>query len=167
MCLGFFYGRSCMEMSSEERVMPEALPGWYREFRTLFDAGAGHCFILHGDVHGVTPMHGASQLQFMQGMLHDERRDIVVYYHRALGISFPLPSMRALALELLGPDWSPPAAEDNLAAALEASGLMGQTFSQRDVFDSARRPREALVVLEALLRAERARGRVAVILDSA
>lgn len=154
-------------MSIEERVMPEALPGWYREFRTLFDAGAGHCFILYGDVHGVTSMRGASQLRFMQGILHDERRDIVLYYHRAIGITFPLPSMRAQALELLGPDWSLPPAEDDFAAALEASGLSGRSFSQQDVFRSARRPREALVVLEALLRAERAKGRVAVILDGA
>lgn len=156
-------------MTREEVMMPEleVLPGWYREFRALFSAGAGHCFILYGDVHGVTSMRGASQLRFMQGILHDGCRDIVVYYHRAIGITFPLPSMRALALDLLGPDWSPPLAENDFAAALDASGLIGRSTSQQDVFSSARRPREALTVLEALLRAEQARGRVAVILDGA
>src|SRR5581483_8379749 len=99
----FVEGKESLSMTTEGivRSQPEVLPGWYREFRTLFDAGAGHCFILYGDVHGVTSMRGASHLRFMQGILHDERRDIVVYYHRAIGITFPLPSMRTQALELL------------------------------------------------------------------
>ncbi|GHO82292.1 AAA family ATPase [Dictyobacter formicarum] len=152
-----------------DQQMQEALPAWYREFSTLFGAGAGHCFILYGDVHGVTSLRGASQLRFMQGILHTERRTIIAYYHRAIGITFPLPSMRTEALALLGPDWTVPTSDDDLSAALDAAGLSSRTALASDVFSGARRPREALAILEALLRAggPEMRGRVAVILDGA
>ena len=144
----------------------QVLPSWYREFRTLFRAGASHGFILCGDVHGVTSLQGASQLRFMQGILHTEARDIIVYYHRALGITFPFPSMQEQALELLGPDWeSPSSRNDPFTAALRASNISPGDLPQRDVFRSAQRPHDALVLLEQLLRAPRARGRIAVIID--
>lgn len=154
-------------MTTPTRSTPEAFPAWYREFSKLFRAGAGHCFILYGDIHGVTPMKGASQLRFMQSILHTERRTIIVYYHRAVGITFALPSMRTEALALLGSDWRLPPSDDEFSAALDATGIVVQTASQGDVFSSARRPREALSVLEHLLRTEQAKGRVAVILDGA
>ncbi len=148
-----------------KNVQRKTLPTWYREFRTLFRAGAGHCFILCGDVHGVTSLQGASQLRFMQGILHTNTRDIIAYYHRAIGITFALPSMRAAALDILGPNWSMPSSEeDMLTAALDASGI-ASTQVQGDAFSTARRPRQALTVLEALLRS--ANGRVAVIIDGA
>ena len=148
-----------------KNVQRKTLPTWYREFRTLFRAGAGHCFILCGDVHGVTSLQGASQLRFMQGILHTNTRDIIAYYHRAIGITFALPSMRVAALDILGPNWSMPSSEeDMLTAALDASGI-ASTQVQGDVFSTARRPRQALTVLEALLRS--ANGRVAVIIDGA
>ncbi|BCL79562.1 ATP-binding protein [Ktedonobacteria bacterium brp13] len=158
-----------MSRTTIDLTMQEALPAWYREFSTLFGAGAGHCFILYGDVHGVTSMRGASQLRFMQGILHTERRNIIAYYHRAIGITFPLPSMRADALALLGSDWTLPPSDDDFSAALDATGITVRTASQGDVFSSARRPREALAVLESLLRAggPEERGRVAIILDGA
>ena len=141
-------------------------PTWYREFSKLFGAGAGHCFILYGDIHGVTPM-GVSQLRFMQSILHSEHRDIIVYYHRAVGIQFPLDSMRTEALTILGPNWIAPPSDDDFSAALDATGITALRRHQADAFSSMRRPREALALLEALLRAENAKGRVAVILDGA
>lgn len=153
-----------MSLQIQDRV----LPTWYREFLSVFRAGAGHCFILCGDVHGVTSMKGASQLGFMQGILHTEKRDIIIYYHRAVGIQFPLPSMRSEALAILGPEWTLPSSNDDLLAALDASGVVsGVAQSQGDVFSSARSPRQAMVVLEYLLRSRLARGRVAVIIDGA
>lgn len=146
----------------------EFSPTWYREYTSIFRAGAGHCFILCGDVHGVTSMRGASQLGFMQGILHTSRRDIVIYYHRAVGIQFPLPSMRAAALDILGPDWTLPPSSDDLLAALDSSGVTsGAMSSEGDVFHSARSPRQALTVLEALIRSPSATGRIALILDGA
>lgn len=149
-----------MMVSTSPSSFPPVLPSWFREFLTLFGTGAGHCFIFTGDIHGVTTLSGASQLSFLQAMLHTEQRDIIAYYHRALGITFPLPSMRMAALELLGP-WKPPASEDTLLAALDASGVA----PAGDVFATAKRPGSALPILEHLLRS--GKGRVAVILDSA
>jgi transitional endoplasmic reticulum ATPase len=151
---------------SAPHQLPEASPTWYREFRKLFRAGAGHCFIISGDIHGVTSI-GASQLRFMQSILHTDSRDVIAYYHRAVGITFPLESMRTRALEILGPDWTLPPSDDHLLAALDASGIVSGAASQGDVFQSARNPREALAVLEHLLREDTARGRVAVIIDGA
>jgi|GEM_PF-852661 len=147
----------------------QVLPTWYREFSTLFRSGAGHCFILNGDVHGTALYQNKSHLWFMQGLLHTETRDIVVYYHRAIGITFPFPSTMAAALEILGPNWTPPPTDgDPFSAALDASGIVSAGTSEPgDVFSSARRPREAFVVLEALLRSPLARGRVAIIIDGA
>ncbi len=143
-------------------------PTWYREYSSIFRAGAGHCFIFCGDVHGVTSMRGASQLGFMQGILHTNRRDIVIYYHRAVGIQFPLPSMRAAAIDILGPDWTLPPSSDDLLAALDSSGVVsGTTQSESDVFSSARNPRQALTVLEYLIRSPFAKGRIALIIDGA
>ena len=143
-----------------------ALPAWYREFLKWFRAGASHAFILCGDVHGVTSLQGASQLRFMQGILMTHTRDIVVYYHRASGITFPVPSMRRLALDIVGHDWMPPPSEsDPFTAALNSSGVAA--MSRGDAFNRARSPREALVILEQLLLSPLARGRVAVILDGA
>src|SRR5579884_3446168 len=144
------------------------LPTWYREFENIFRAGAGHCFLLSGDVHGVTAIQGASQLQFMKAKLHTERRDIVVYYHRAVGIQFTLPSERAEALRILGPDWALPPSSDDLLAALDDSGVAGASGGvEEDVFSSVRSPRQAFAVLEYLLRHPLARGRIALILDGA
>ena len=154
-----------MEMQRQEEM---AIPKWYREFISIFRAGAGHCFLLSGDVHGVADMYGMSQLAFMKAKLHTERRDIVIYYHRAVGIQFSFPSERAAALQILGPDWTLPPSSEDLLAALDTAGVAsGPTQSDQDVFGSARSPRRALAVLEALLRHPLAVGRIALILDGA
>src|SRR6267142_1139137 len=106
-----------------------ALPAWYREMVTFFNAGAGHCFLLTGDVHGVTSIHGKSQLRFMQEMLHTRAYEVVAYYHRATGITFLLPSMRERAVEILGAGWTPPVAHDRYAVALRQAGLPQTTSS--------------------------------------
>jgi transitional endoplasmic reticulum ATPase len=153
-----------MVMHMQERTVS---PTWEREFKNLFRAGAGHCFILSGDVHGVTAMGGASQLGYMQATLHTERRDIVIYYHRSMGIQFSLPSERAAALQMIGPEWMLPASSSDLLAALDSSGVAGASSSEGDVFSAAHSPRQALAVLEHLLRLPLANGRIALILDSA
>lgn len=153
-----------MNMHIQER----ALPTWYREFKNIFRAGAGHCFILSGDVHGVTAMHGASQLGFMKAKLHTERRDIVMYYHRAVGIQFSLPSERTAALHILGPDWSLPASSEDLLAALDSSGVAAEANQQEgDAFSAARTTRQVFAILEYLLRHPLAQGRIALIIDGA
>jgi transitional endoplasmic reticulum ATPase len=155
-----------MNQSRQERDAL-VLPTWYREFINMFRAGAGHCFLLSGDVHGVTVM-GASQLQFMKAKLHEGRRDIVISYHRAVGIQFTLPSERSEALRLLGPDWTLPASDDDLLTALDSSGVAGSAYgAEGDIFSAVRNPRQAIAVLEALLRHPLANGRIALIIDGA
>ncbi|HEX7735504.1 MAG TPA: ATP-binding protein [Ktedonobacteraceae bacterium] len=154
---------------------PPIPPVWWEEFRRLFQAGVAHCFLVGGDIHGVTAYDGLPQQQFVQGAL---TREVVAWYHPAHGITFPLPSMRETALEILGPDWQPPPSNDDpYAAALDAAGVRA---APRDIFRSARKPAQALAILNDLLHAPSAthyaqveegrvlvQGRLAVILDQA
>ncbi|HEU5377147.1 MAG TPA: ATP-binding protein [Ktedonobacteraceae bacterium] len=156
---------------------PNLQPVWWLEFRRLFQAGMSHCFIVSGDIHGVTAFHGLSQQVFLTGVLA-ETREVVACYHPATGITFPHPSMRAVALSILGPEWHPPAAADDpYAAALDELHLRA---TPQDLFAAAKKPAQALPILDALLHAPQAmhneqdeqgrtwiRGRVAVIVDQA
>lgn len=168
-----------MEFQPEPLPVPvpeaahETIPGWYRKFRDMYTSAAGICFLLCGDIHGLAA-RDVSQVVFLQRMLFN-KFDIVVYYHRAAGLRFPLDdlffddparghssgSMRERAKTLVGASWSAQAG-DPLAAALAASGVGGN----EDVF-AARKPKEALALLERLLYAADAKERVAVIIDGA
>ena len=86
--------------------------------------------------------------------------------------------LRAIALEILGPDWQPPITNDDpYAAALDAAQIRA---TPQDLFASAKKPVQALVILDDLLHAPQAtryeqdaagrtiiRGRLAVLLDQA
>lgn len=152
-------------------------PVWWLEFRRLFQAGMSHCFIVSGDIHGVTAFHGLSQQVFLTAALA-ETREVVACYHPATGITFAKPSMRAAALEILGPEWQAPVSSDDpYAAALDEIHIRA---TPQDVFASAKKPAQALAILDDLLHAPQAtryetasngstliHGRVAVVLDQA
>ncbi len=152
-------------------------PQWWLEFRRLFQAGMSHCFIISGDIHGVTAFHGLSQQVFLLSALA-ESREVVATYHPATGITFTTPSMRTLALDILGTDWQPKASTDDpYAAALDALHIQS---TPQDVFASAKKPAQALAILDDLLHSPQAthyetdptgrtviHGRVAVLLDQA
>jgi transitional endoplasmic reticulum ATPase len=153
------------------------LPVWWREFRRLFQAGMSHCFVVGGDIHGVTAFHGLSQHVFLTGALA-ETREVVACYHPATGITFATPSMRSTALEILGPEWQAPTSlDDPYVAALDAMNLRA---SSPDLFAAARKPAQALSILDELLHSPQAtryetteqgrtliHGRVAVLVDQA
>lgn len=155
--------------------LPE--PVWWLAFRRIFQAGMSHCFIVSGDIHGVTAFHGLSQQMFLRGALA-ETREVIACYHPASGITFAQPSMRSTALEILGPDWQPPASTDDpYAAALDEINLRA---APQDIFASAKKPARALAILDDLLHSHQAthyetasdgrtliHGRVAVIVDQA
>ncbi|MBA2679424.1 MAG: ATP-binding protein [Ktedonobacteraceae bacterium] len=164
------------EAHTETTPMNSALsmvPGWYQKFKEMYISSAGTCFLLCGDIHGIAA-RDVSQLLFLQRSL-SSKFDIVVSYHRAAGISFPLDDffddherertpetfMRERAKALLGPTFRLPQ-EDPYAAAVDAAGVLA---SANDLFTRARKPGQALSLLERLLRAEDAKDRVAVIID--
>lgn len=140
------------------------LPAWFDEVITTFMAGVAHGFILSGDVWGAT-IQGISQRRFLQQVLVDARREVVAYYSRACGITFPLASMREKAERMLATGNAPAADPNPLNAVLDQAGIGVQPTG--DQFSAARRPLDALALLEQLLRAPEGRGRVAVIIDFA
>ena len=140
------------------------VPTWFEEVITTFSAGVSHGFILSGDVWGAT-IQGTSQRNFLQRVLGTSR-DVVAYYNRATGITFPLESMRQKAEELLASGMPDAGGQSNpFDAVLDAAGMGVQQVG--DQFGAARRPLEALSLLERLLRAPAGRGKVAVIIDFA
>lgn len=142
----------------------DLLPAWFEEFKQLYISGAGCCFLFCGDIHG-TAAQGISQLRFLQTLLA-ARFEIVAYYHRAAGITFLFDeTMRPVARTLLG-SFAPTTDDDPLSLALEASGVMAAQ-QRADAFSAARKPKQALAVLERLLRAREAKERVAVVIDCA
>ncbi|NNJ13618.1 ATP-binding protein [Chloroflexales bacterium ZM16-3] len=93
-------------------------------------------------------------------------RDVLAVYTLGRGITFPAPSMREAAMRLLGLEAARAQAANPLAAAL--AGLAGgQGDADDDPFTGARRPAAALDLLERLLLAAPAQGRVAVIVEGA
>ena len=170
-----------------------ALPNWAREFFDLFNAGAAHGFILCGDTGGST-VQGMPQRRFLEYVLLKAGWELVARYDRASGISFsggPLFTQelvrppnntsseslseearavlrRAAATRLLGgvsPASPAVGGSAALTAALSASGLGVQPSG--DPFSDARRPLDALVLLERLARVREARGKVAAIIEYA
>lgn len=143
------------------------LPSWFADqYIPTFSSGAAHCFIVTGDIYGAT-VQGMSQVRFIQTVLAT-RREVVAYYNRASGITFLTETMKDKALQLIGLNAQSPASTNSMAAALAASGVGAQpTDGGGDVFGSARNPLSALGLLERLLRAQKSREQVAVIIDFA
>jgi len=139
-------------------------PAWWQEYATSFSAGEAHSFLLYGDVAGYA-YEAVSQRRFLQAALA-QTRDIVAVYNRAQGIIFPTETMHTLATALLG-DVAPPAPvrNDPIAAALGSLGP--QSSPSGDPFAAAKRPAEALALLEKLVRSPEGRGKVALIIDYA
>lgn len=142
----------------------QQLPSWFDEFISTYTAGTAHCFILSGDIWGTT-VQSIPYRRFLQRVL-ETNRDIVAYYNRAKGITFATESMRQTAETLLDPATTQSTQADPITAAISGSGV-GVQQGGGDVFRSARRPLDALALLEQLLLSPRARKRIAVILDFA
>lgn len=144
------------------------LPEWFNQYIVTFSSGTAHSFLITGDISGAT-VQGYSQRRFLHDVLAS-RRAVVAVYNRARGITFATPSMKEAALELLGESQvaqAPAPSANPLTAALAAAGVGPQASAPADPFAAARSPLNALAVCERLLRAERAQGQMAVILDYA
>jgi SpoVK/Ycf46/Vps4 family AAA+-type ATPase len=152
-------------MSSNPSTGPaSSLPAWFLDdVITPFTAGIAHGFILCGDVWGAT-IQGISQRRFLQQVLVQAKLEIVAYYNRACGITFPLESMLSKAEELCT-GTTPSVESDPFNSVLDAAGMGVQP--KGDQFSAARRPLDALALLEQLLRSPSGRRKVAVIIDFA
>lgn len=139
-------------------------PAWWKEYVTSFTSGEAHAFCLYGDIGGYA-QGGISQRRYLHLALA-KSREIVALYHRATGITFQSPSMKAKAVALVGGGTTlQPAAAGVIGATL--AGLGPQSSAQSDPFTSARQTSTALTLLEQLLLADKGKGKVAVILDLA
>ncbi|MDQ2906754.1 MAG: hypothetical protein M3Y81_24860, partial [Chloroflexota bacterium] len=166
-------------------ALPESgspIPAWCREYVELFSSGVAHLFLLTGDIAGRT-VTGSPQRAVLYDLLA-LKRQIVICYDRARGITFPVDDERARsplesdqqkavweshrqqALQILQRGASSPAPSSSataMTAALTAVGMAGPATG--DLLSTARRPADAFALLEQLLRAPQARGQVAVIVD--
>ena len=136
------------------------MPAWAATLLAKYRAGVAHAFILHFNVADyVEP--GRPLLPYLTGRLLGARA-IVACYNRAEGITFPLPSMRARALQLLGlaADTPPPPAL-NAALSLLPGGAVPAAPAELP-----QAPGAALPLLERLLKST-VPGGVAVILEYA
>lgn len=138
------------------------IPAWFQAFSLAFGSGEAHAFLLHGDLSGYA-YEAISQRAFLVQVL-TTRRSVVAVYQRARGITFPDAAMRGRARALLDITSEQPIPQDSVAAAL--AGLVGQT-APADPFAQARRPVDALGLLEQLLLAPAGHGTVAVVIDYA
>lgn len=138
-------------------------PAWFRQFTASFMAGEAHAFILHGDINGYAH-EGVTQRGLLLASLSG-KRDVVAVYTLGRGVTFPVPSMRDAAMRLLGMENASAQASNPLTAAL--AGINGGESDDDDPFAGARRPTAALELLERLMLAGGAKGKVAVILEGA
>jgi transitional endoplasmic reticulum ATPase len=73
-------------------------PAWVQELISKYGSGVAHAFLLHFNVHDyVVP--GANMRTYLAKLL--VTRQIVCFYNRAEGITFPLDTMREKFMELL------------------------------------------------------------------
>lgn len=156
-------------------TQPSAVPPtWINQYIESFRSGEAHAFLIHGDVDG-TAYEAVAQRGLLLAALA-QKREVVAVYHRAGGIELynadeqitigeRVTTRRQRALDLAGLGVATPQSANNPMAA--ALAQLGQTAPSSDPLAGARRPLDALDLLDKLLRADAGRGKVAVILDYA
>jgi transitional endoplasmic reticulum ATPase len=113
-------------------------PAWVQELTSKYGSGVAHAFLLHFNVHDyVVP--GASMRTYLAKLMIS--RQIVCFYNRAEGITFPLDTMREKFMELLALKKN---TEPALAALSAAQGNQEQ--------DLPKAPSAALPLLVRLLK---------------
>jgi len=142
-------------------LAPSDLPAWFEQFLETYISGAAHCFILSGDIDGVT-VQGIPQRRFLASIFA-EKRAVVAHYSLAQGITFLQPSMETAALELIkaGAAKPAPAPLSSTAKILADAGIgVKPQAADQTPFQAARSPLDALTFLGKLLRAEEGQGRL-------
>lgn len=129
-------------------------PAWAGELGQKYLDGIAHSFILHfGTADYAVP--GVRVKSYLARMF--AARDVIVYYNRAEGFSFPTPSMREAflnAVDLSGND-------ARTAQELQLAGLAGDAGPNRND------PRTCLTLITRLLRQQDAKGGAIAVIDYA
>ncbi|GHO66242.1 hypothetical protein KSC_051340 [Ktedonobacter sp. SOSP1-52] len=164
-------GRTTSGMLDDQCALEIPVPAWFNEYKETYIAGAAHGFILTGDIYGFV-VSGVSQRGYLENALA-EKREIVLRYDRAGGFRFTMESMRAKAVKLVnsqGIGATAPLSKDSTAMLDELNSCLNSPGQDANLgsdgpFGGSPGLVEALRLLETLLRAPKARGKVAVILD--
>jgi len=164
---------------------PPRPPAWAEYLTSLFQSAATNLYILHGNVRDY-PRKRELLDEYLRKMAVNTARPVLAYYDRSSGWSFPLPSHRKAARKLVGQPLpgdddkgeaggsTRPSANDPRTAmqaairqATQGGGPRPGGGEQEDCFDQARRPAQALPLIEKLLTSKDGRGKVAVIINYA
>lgn len=122
-------------------------PRFWTDLAQTYESGAGSCFILHGNVRDhVQP--GVYLPAYLKAAL--ATREIICFYNRATGFSFPLPSMEKKARMIWGLDNAQPAQPQNAALA----ALMGAQAQAAGPAPLPGDPGNAFPLIEKLLRSK-------------
>lgn len=119
-------------------------PVWFSQLINQFQAGIAHAFILHLNTADYV-MPGVRLEQFLSEAL--AKRDIVVFYDRSRGITFPLKAMEERARRLIQP------AQPQASAANAALAALLETTAPAQAPEWPRDPSAALDALEQIMRA--------------
>lgn len=131
-------------------------PKWVVEVSDKFSSGVSHAFILHGNVSDYV-FCGISVRSYLVKMLAS--REVIAFYNRSSGISFPVESMRDEFMKIVGLS-----GEDNSEMSEVLAALGGG--SQASGGDLPTNPGSALPLLERFLR-ESPEGSAAVVVEYA
>jgi transitional endoplasmic reticulum ATPase len=113
-------------------------PAWVKSMLSKYTSGVAHAFILHFNVNDyVVP--GVTLKSYLGKFLAS--REIVAFYNRAEGITFPIPSMKDKFMQALG------LSQEQDPALVALAGLSGQQEQELPKSPSA-----ALPLLERLLK---------------
>lgn len=123
-------------------------PAWVGEFTQKYQDGIAHSFILHSNINDYV-IPGVTLKSYLGQMFAN--RQVVVFYNRSEGLSFPLPDHRAKFLELLGLNTPTGKAEAQMAGLADAGGP-----NKND-------PKTALMLLTRLLRLGKVEDRTAAV----
>jgi len=110
---------------------------WVENFTSKFTSGVAHAFILHGNV-GDYAVPGTTLKSYLGKLLAS--RDIVAFFNRSEGITFPIEAQRAEFVKLLGLDKQ----GNDILAALNGPG--------GNEVELPKSPDQALPLLERLLK---------------
>lgn len=123
------------------------VPTWVPELATRYSAGAGHAFILHDNVDDyVGP--DTDLTQYIPVFAQKMEPELMVFYDRAHGFTFPIPAMEQRFRELAGIQ-EPSAKQSNLAAManIKQARLPSAPAESLPLIDRALHSGEKIVVV--------------------